>query len=118
MTQMPEMVGLLNGLGGLASMTVGIATSAIGVHTLGAVGTMSEVPGLGGSFNAAMLTLTVIVGAVTFTGSVVAFLKLAEKGLTGAPILLPARHALNLGGLVAALVLSALAVWAVPGLAA
>src|ERR1051326_1494377 len=98
MTQMPEMVGLLNGLGGLASMIVGIATYAIGVHTLGAVGTMSGVPGLGGSCNAAMLTLAVIVGAGPFTGSVGALLKLAEKRLTGAPILLPARHALNLGG--------------------
>src|SRR5262245_36559503 len=43
MTQMPEMVGLLNGLGGFASMIVGIATYALGVHVAtGGVGTMSE----------------------------------------------------------------------------
>jgi NAD(P) transhydrogenase subunit beta len=121
MTQMPEMVALLNGLGGLASMIVGIATYALGVHELEAhalhVGTVAEVPEVGGAFNAAMLTLTVVVGAVTFTGSLVAFAKLAEK-MSGAPILLPARHALNLGALVVALVLSALAVWVVPGAAA
>jgi NAD(P) transhydrogenase subunit beta len=118
MTQMPEMVALLNGLGGLASMIVGLATYALGVHLLDAdarpVGTVGQVPEVGGDFNAAMLALTVIVGAVTFTGSMVAFAKLAEK-MTGAPILLPGRHAWNLGGLVVALVLSALAVWVLPG---
>ena len=115
MTQMPEMVGLLNGLGGLASLIVGIATYAVGVHVTPEVGTIAGIARIGGGFNGIMLALTVIVGAVTFTGSVVAFLKLAEKGFTGAPILLPARHVLNFGGLGVALVLSALAVWVVPG---
>jgi H+-translocating NAD(P) transhydrogenase subunit beta len=115
MTQMPEMVGLLNGLGGLASMFVGIATYAIGVHVTKDVKTMSEIIDIGGGFNAFMLMLTVIVGAVTFTGSIVAFLKLAEKWLKGAPILLPGRHAINFGGLAATLALSALVVWVIPG---
>ena len=45
MTQMPEMVGLLNGLGGLASMIVGIATYAVGVHVtpeVDAVGALDD----------------------------------------------------------------------------
>ena len=59
--------------------------------------------------------LTVIVGAVTFTGSMIAFAKLAEK-MSGAPILFPGRHVVNCGALLAsALVLSALVVWALPG---
>src|SRR5262249_8646118 len=68
-----------------------------------------------GSFNAFMLTMTVLVGAITFTGSVVAFLKLSEKWLTGAPILLPLRHLWNFGGLAVTVVLCVLAVWVVPG---
>jgi H+-translocating NAD(P) transhydrogenase subunit beta len=114
MTQMPEMVALLNGLGGLASLLVGVAMYGLGVRGLEKVPVMADVPEIGGGFNAIMLALTVVVGGVTFTGSVVAFAKLSEK-MSGAPILIPRRHLVNFGGLALALVLSALAVWAVPG---
>jgi NAD(P) transhydrogenase subunit beta len=46
--------------------------------------------------------LGIAIGAITFSGSVIAFLKLAGK-MSGAPILLPGRHVLNLGTLVAIL---------------
>jgi NAD(P) transhydrogenase subunit beta len=121
MTQMPEMVGLLNGLGGLASMIVGIATYAMWVRWIPPPSRHDPAAGpptlaaLRSGFEGFMLTLTVIVGAVTFTGSLVAFAKLAEKVLSGAPILLPARHALNLGGLGVVLVLAVLVTWVVGG---
>ena len=112
MTQMPEMVALLNGVGGLSSMLVGIATYAQLVHLSGdKVGTVADVAG---GFNGVNLLLTVIVGAVTFTGSMIAFAKLAEK-MSGAPMLFPGRHVANAGTFVACLLLSALAVWALPG---
>jgi H+-translocating NAD(P) transhydrogenase subunit beta len=114
MTQMPEMVALLNGLGGLASLLVGVGTYALGVRTAAEVGPMQDLPAVGGTFQAAMLALTVIVGGVTFTGSLVAYGKLSER-VSGAPILVPFRHALNLGGLAVALALSALAIAVVPG---
>ena len=112
MTQMPEMVGLLNGCGGLASAFIGIASYCQYLETTsGPVGTMAD---LGGGFPGINLMLTIIVGGVTFTGSVVAYLKLAEK-MTSKPVMLPARHVLNFGGLAVCLAISVLAVWVVGG---
>ncbi|HEX7004784.1 MAG TPA: NAD(P)(+) transhydrogenase (Re/Si-specific) subunit beta [Trueperaceae bacterium] len=71
MTQMPEMVALFNGSGGLASMLVGWAE----YHNAG------EVP----TFTAVAIFFTILVGAVAFTGSVVAYGKLAER-IPGRPI--------------------------------
>ena len=114
MTQMPEMVALLNGLGGLASMFVGIGAylqMAAEVPAGTAVGTLGDV---GGAFNGVNLMLTVIVGAVTFTGSLIAFLKLSEK-MSGKPVLFPGRHLVNAGLFVASLLISILVVWTVHG---
>ena len=112
MTQMPEMVGLLNGCGGLASAFVGIASYSQYLEiNSGPVGTIAD---LGGGFQGINLMLTIIVGGVTFTGSLVAYLKLAEK-MTSKPIMLPARHALNFGILGLSLLLAVLAVWVVGG---
>jgi NAD(P) transhydrogenase subunit beta len=96
MTQMPELVAMLHSFVGLAAVLVGIATQM--AH--------------GGSDAADLAHVTevfigVFVGAVTFTGSIVAFLKLRGT-IGGRPLLLGARHALNLalvGGCIAATVI-------------
>ncbi|MCC6575134.1 MAG: NAD(P)(+) transhydrogenase (Re/Si-specific) subunit beta [Planctomycetes bacterium] len=117
MTQMPEMVALLNGFGGLASMFVGIASYFQYVEAQAT----SEKKGLFdivvtnldkmmGGFNGINLMLAILVGAVTFTGSIVAFLKLSEK-MSGKPILVPLRHVINGMLLLVPLALSVLAVW-------
>jgi NAD(P) transhydrogenase subunit beta len=85
MTAMPQMVALLNGFGGGASVLVA------GAALIEAVG-IAERP--------VTLQLTIataasgLIGAVTFWGSLVAFAKLQEI-ISGQPILLPARHAIN-----------------------
>ena len=114
MTQMPEMVALLNGFGGLASMFVGIASYAqlTEMNLRGTVSTMMGQAGQGGWFGGINLGLTVLVGGVTFSGSMIAFLKLAEK-MTGKPIILPGRHVLNGALLVATLALTAVMVFVV-----
>ena len=115
MTQMPEMVALLNGLGGLASMFVGIGTyfqfADVARSSGRSIGTLAD---LSGAFNGVNLMLTVIVGAVTFTGSVVAFLKLSEK-MSGKPVLFPGRHLVNAGLFALSLIVSLLVVWTVEG---
>jgi NAD(P) transhydrogenase subunit beta len=91
MTEMPELVAILHSFVGLAAVLIGYATyygTAIDhAHVLvGAEKTIHEVE----------IYLGVLIGAVTFTGSVIAFGKL--RGLIdGKPMLLPARHLLNLG---------------------
>ena len=80
MTQMPEMVALFNGSGGLASMLVGWAEYHNAV----------EVP----TFTAIAIFFAVLVGAVAFTGSVVAFGKLSER-IPGRPILFTGQQPAN-----------------------
>ncbi len=92
MTAMPEMVALLNGFGGLASLLVG-AAEFFRIRS-GAV-----VPE-GALFTAAVIFLTIVIGGLTFTGSVYAFCKLAEW-LSGRPVLFRGQHIVN-GLLVAA----------------
>jgi len=92
MTQMPELVALMHSLVGLAAVLVGFANyidpAGSGQFT-GAEKTIHEVE----------IYLGVLIGAVTFSGSVVAFGKLAGK-ISGKPVLLPGRHFLNLAALV------------------
>ncbi len=91
MTAMPELVALLHSFVGAAAVLVGVASyMADDVHG-------SRVIFLG------EVWVDVVIGAITFTGSVVAFLKL-RGSLSGRPLLLPGRHALN-----AAMVLACLA---------
>ncbi len=73
MTGMPQMVGLLNGFGGLASFLVAWAEFHAHKHHLT-------------TGSAAIIWLTAIIGAVTFTGSVIAWAKLEEKFISGKPI--------------------------------
>jgi H+-translocating NAD(P) transhydrogenase subunit beta len=97
MTDMPQLVAAFHSLVGLAAVLVGAAAyldpEAFGI--LSADQTIQ--PG-----SAIELGLGVAIGAITFSGSVIAFLKLAGK-MSGSPILLPMRHVLNLGTLVAIL---------------
>lgn len=96
MTAMPEMVGLFNGFGGLASMIVAWAE----FHKWRAEGWSAYHALLGPgapnspTFTAAAIAFTALVGAVTFSGSVVAFLKLAEW-ITGRPILFRGQRLVN-----------------------
>ena len=96
MTSMPEMVALLNGFGGLASLIVGAAE-----YLRIANGTI--VPEHH-TFTAASIFLAILIGGITFTGSMYAFCKLAEW-LSGRPVLFTGQHLVN-GALLAATVVS------------
>ncbi len=89
MTAMPELVAAFHSLVGMAAVLVAAAAFyAPAAFDIGSVGNI---------FKASLveMALGVAIGAVTFTGSVVAFLKLSGR-MSGAPILLPGRHAINL----------------------
>lgn len=96
MTEMPELVAMLHSFVGMAAVLVGIANH-LQPHTLtGAEATIHQVE----------VFIGVFIGAVTFTGSIVAFGKL--RGLVSSkPLLLPGRHLLNIGLLVACVGLGA-----------
>ncbi len=98
MTQMPELVAAFHSLVGMAAVLVAAgalyAPQAFGLGTVGAIHGASLVE----------MSLGAAIGAVTFTGSVIAFLKLSGR-MSGKPIVLPARHVINLV-IGAALVLS------------
>jgi proton-translocating NAD(P)+ transhydrogenase subunit beta len=97
MTAMPELIAILHSFVGLAAVLVGwnsyldaqaspqtatvLAGSLLGIHH-------------------AEVAIGVFIGAVTFTGSIVAYLKLSAR-ISSRPVMLPARHVLNLGALVA-----------------
>ncbi|EGI77309.1 Re/Si-specific NAD(P)(+) transhydrogenase subunit beta [Hylemonella gracilis] len=91
MTQMPELVALMHSLVGLAACLVGYASYVdTSIHFEGAEKLIHEVE----------IYVGILIGAVTFSGSLVAFGKLSGK-IGGKPLLLPARHWLNLVGLLA-----------------
>jgi H+-translocating NAD(P) transhydrogenase subunit beta len=86
MTQMPELVALMHSLVGLAASLVGFATYVdTSIAYTGAEKVIHEIE----------IYLGIFIGAVTFSGSVIAFGKLSGK-VSGKPLLLPARHWLNL----------------------
>ena len=91
MTAMPELVAMLHSFVGLAAVLVGFATFLDDSHSF---------TGAAQTIHAVEIFLGILIGAVTFTGSVVAFGKLSGK-LSGAPLLLPGRHFLNLLLLIA-----------------
>ncbi|HJK98240.1 MAG TPA: NAD(P)(+) transhydrogenase (Re/Si-specific) subunit beta [Polyangiaceae bacterium LLY-WYZ-14_1] len=93
MTAMPEMVALFNGFGGAASALVALSVYYLKVHGPGAVGTVAEAAGVA---DAVTIGLSVFIGAVTFSGSIIAYMKLQGSLAKGAPILLPGRHVVNL----------------------
>ncbi len=107
MTAMPQLVAAFHSLVGLAAVLVGVAAYlnpiAFGIATL--ICPESGPPCFAMEIHQASrieLGLGVAIGAITFSGSVIAFLKL-NGNMSGAPILLPLRHILNLGTLVAIL---------------
>ena len=101
MTDMPQLVAAFHSLVGLAAVLVGWAAYlnpiAFGIADAdGVIHLQSRIE----------LGLGIAIGAITFSGSVIAFLKLAGK-MSGAPIMLPGRHVINLGTLAAIIGLTA-----------
>src|SRR5436190_8969810 len=89
MTSMPELVAAFHSLVGMAAVLVAAgafyAPTAFGIGTYGHIHTQSLIE----------MSIGVAFGAITFTGSVIAFLKLSGR-MSGAPITLPGRHVINL----------------------
>lgn len=93
MTQMPELVALMHSLVGLAACLVGFASY---------VDTSVQYTGAEKAIHEVEIYLGILIGAVTFSGSVIAFGKLSGR-IGGKPLLLPGRHWLNLAGLLVVL---------------
>ncbi len=91
MTQMPELVALMHSLVGLAACLVGFASY---VDTSTGFATPAEK-----AIHEVEVYVGILIGAVTFSGSLIAFGKLSGK-IGGKPLLLPGRHLLNLAGLL------------------
>jgi NAD(P) transhydrogenase subunit beta len=89
MTSMPELVAAFHSLVGMAAVLVAAAAfyapAAFSIGTRGAIHKASLVE----------MSIGVAIGALTFTGSVIAFLKLSGR-MSGAPILIPGRHIINI----------------------
>ena len=95
MTQMPELVAIMHSLVGMAAVLVGYANFMDSTITIAGVEkTIHEME----------IYIGILIGAVTFSGSVIAFGKLSEK-ISGKPMLLPGRHWFNLLLLIAVIVL-------------
>jgi len=87
MTQMPELVAILHSLVGIAAVAVGFANFMDPTkHLTGVELTIHDIE----------TYLGILIGAVTFSGSIIAFGKLSGR-MSGSPLMLPARHLLNLG---------------------
>ncbi|MBI1890980.1 MAG: Re/Si-specific NAD(P)(+) transhydrogenase subunit beta [Burkholderiales bacterium] len=92
MTQMPELVALMHSLVGLAAALVGYASyidPAASSHITGAEKAIHEIE----------IYVGILIGVITFSGSLIAFGKLSAR-IGGKPLLLPGRHFLNLAGLL------------------
>jgi NAD(P) transhydrogenase subunit beta len=98
MTAMPELVAAFHSLVGMAAVLVAAgalyAPAAFGIGQVGKIHMASLVE----------MSLGTAIGAITFTGSVIAFLKLSGR-MSGAPIILPLRHVINIGLAVAIILL-------------
>ena len=117
MTAMPELVAAFHSLVGLAAVLVAAAAfyapEAFGIGAPGEIRVASLIE----------MSLGAAIGAITFTGSIIAFLKLSGR-MSGKPIMLPARHVINIAlaiGLVAAVVMfcqeqTPVYFWAIAGL--
>lgn len=89
MTSMPQLVAAFHSLVGMAAVMVAwaayLSPEAFGVGTLGHIGSISIIE----------MSVGVAIGAITFSGSVIAFAKL-NGNMSGAPIMIPARHLINI----------------------
>jgi len=90
MTQMPELVALMHSLVGLAACLVGFASY---------IDTSAPLTGAEKTIHELEIYIGILIGAVTFSGSLIAFGKLNGK-IGGSPMLLPGRHWMNLAGLL------------------
>ncbi len=121
MTAMPELVAAFHSLVGLAAVLVGWAAylnpGAFGLYDPTLVvpinDIMVEYAQAISPVSKIEMGLGIAIGAITFSGSVIAFLKLSGR-MSGSPIILPARHIINLGTLAAIIVLTALFAMAAP----
>jgi len=98
MTQMPELIAAFHSFVGMAAVLVGFNSFAVA-------------EGAGGAVHLVEVALGVLIGAYTFTGSVIAYLKLSAK-MGSKPLTLPGRNMINLIGFVA---FFALMIWFVIG---
>jgi len=98
MTAMPQLVAAFHSLVGLAAVMVAAAAlytpSSFGIGQVGSIHAQALVE----------MSIGVAIGAITFTGSIIAFMKLDGR-MSGKPILLPMRHVLNAGLAIAIVVL-------------
>ncbi|MBV1857202.1 MAG: NAD(P)(+) transhydrogenase (Re/Si-specific) subunit beta [Nannocystaceae bacterium] len=95
MTSMPELVAVLHSFVGLAAVLVGFASY---------LGPQPELTAVEMTIHEVEIFIGIFVGAITFTGSIIAFAKL-RGSLSGKPLILPARHMLNLSMVVGSFVL-------------
>ena len=99
MTKVPEMVALFNGFGGLASLTVALADFWLNTQEKSLV--IDQITGVS-------VAVSVLIGGITFTGSIIAFLKL-NGTVSGRAITFKGQHLINLILLVAAVVITVFA---------
>ena len=90
MTMMPELVAAFHSLVGMAAVLV--AAGALYAPAAFDIGTVGHIHGA----SLVEMSLGAAIGAITFTGSIIAFAKLSGR-MSGAPIILPMRHAINIG---------------------
>jgi H+-translocating NAD(P) transhydrogenase subunit beta len=99
MTSMPELVAAFHSLVGMAAVLVAAgalyAPAAFGIGAVGRIHAASLIE----------MAIGTAIGAMTFTGSVIAFMKLSGR-MSGAPIILPARHVVNIALAVAIVLLT------------
>lgn len=100
MTKVPEMVALFNGFGGLASLAVAFSDYWLNTQQLQIV--LSNITSIS-------VVLSVFIGGITFTGSLIAFLKLSG-GISGRAIVYKGQHLINLLLLIATLIISVIVV--------
>ncbi|HEY2272157.1 MAG TPA: Re/Si-specific NAD(P)(+) transhydrogenase subunit beta [Jatrophihabitantaceae bacterium] len=96
MTGMPELIAMLHSFVGLAAVLVGWN----GYYEVESKGDAADFPGSLLRIHHAEVFIGVFIGAVTFTGSIIAFLKLSAR-INSKPLMLPGKNALNLGALAA-----------------
>ncbi|RNL60701.1 Re/Si-specific NAD(P)(+) transhydrogenase subunit beta [Nocardioides marmoriginsengisoli] len=104
MTGMPELIAALHSFVGLAAVLIGVNGHIGGAH-LSHVTKLSDIPTLL-NIHEAEVAIGIFIGAVTFTGSIVANLKLSGK-MKSDPLMLPGKNLINVGSLVVFAVLTA-----------
>ena len=100
MTSMPEMVALFNGFGGLASLFVGWAALSIALVTATVINPVS-------AFTLITIFLSILIGGLTFTGSLLAYGKLSER-ISGRPFVYSGQRIVNSAILIAVVVCAGL----------